>query len=220
MSQVLDSNGNLIPGIFSDWSRGQAIAYTGTAARTPGALYTPQGSVLGLVVPNDADTVTIGTKVYTFKTALTPTEGEVLIAVTLAAALLNLIRAINHTGTPNTDYKCAAVNPDVSADAAVTGTNFQVYALSATPTAAQLVLAASAPTRVNVDAAIVGSSSGPQLVRVMLSTAGFVAFGRTATVRDYPMGAGAPQIFVIQPGQYVSAIQSAANGTLNVVEIG
>lgn len=58
--------------------------------------------------------VTVGGKVYTFKTALTPTEGEVLIGANDTAALLNLLRAINHTGTPNTDYKCAAVNPLVT----------------------------------------------------------------------------------------------------------
>ncbi len=58
-------------------------------------------------------TVTVGGKVYTFKTALTPTEGEVLIGINDEAALLNLLNAINYTGTPNTDYKCAAANVNV-----------------------------------------------------------------------------------------------------------
>lgn len=66
----------------------------------------------------DADTVTIddgGTneKVYTFKTTLTPTEGEVLIGANDTAALLNLKNAINHEGTPDTDYSCAAAHPTV-----------------------------------------------------------------------------------------------------------
>jgi len=65
--------------------------------------------------PADGDTVTIDTKVYTFKTTLTPTEGEVLIGVSAAVALDNLKAAINHTGTPDTDYKCAAAHPDVVA---------------------------------------------------------------------------------------------------------
>jgi hypothetical protein len=60
--------------------------------------------------PSDGDQVTIDTKTYTFKTALTPTEGEVLIGGSAEAALTNLKSAINHTGTPNTDYKCAAVH--------------------------------------------------------------------------------------------------------------
>lgn len=62
----------------------------------------------------DDDTVTIGTKTYTFKTTLTPTEGEVLIGANDTAALLNLKNAINHEGTAGTDYSCAAVHPTVA----------------------------------------------------------------------------------------------------------
>jgi hypothetical protein len=75
------------------------------------------------------DTVTIGSKVYTFKTALTPTEGEVLIGGSADASLLNLIRAINHSGTPNTDYKCAAADPLVTAATSVTAHAFAVTAI-------------------------------------------------------------------------------------------
>jgi len=66
-------------------------------------------------IPEDGDTVTIGSKTYTFKTALTPTEGQVLIGVSAATALDNLKSAIMLTGTPDTDYKCAAVHPQVIA---------------------------------------------------------------------------------------------------------
>lgn len=78
---------------------------------------------------SDADTVTIDAKVYTFKTALTPTEGQVLIGGSADASLLNLIRAINHTGTPGTDYSCAAAHPTVTAAAAVTAHAFAVTAI-------------------------------------------------------------------------------------------
>lgn len=77
----------------------------------------------------DGATVTIGSKVYTFKTALTPTEGQVLIGADADASLLNLSRAINHTGTPNTDYKCAAANTQVSASATVTAHAITITAL-------------------------------------------------------------------------------------------
>jgi hypothetical protein len=80
--------------------------------------------------PSDGDTVTIGTKVYTFKTALTPTEGEVLINSTADAALLNLIRAINHSGTPNTDYKVAVADTQVTAATSVTAHAFVVTAIT------------------------------------------------------------------------------------------
>ncbi len=73
---------------------------------------------------SDADTVTIGNKTYTFKTTLTPTEGEVLIGASADASLLNLIRAVNHSGTPDTDYSCAAAHTQVTAATAVTAHAF------------------------------------------------------------------------------------------------
>jgi len=83
---------------------------------------------------SDGDTVKIAEKVYTFKTALTPTEGQVLIGADADASLLNLIRAINHTGTPDTDYKCAAAHPTVTAAASVTAHAFAVTAKALTTT--------------------------------------------------------------------------------------
>jgi len=66
-----------------------------------------------------ADTVTIGTKTYTFRaTALTSptTEGEVLIGATAAASLQNLVNAINRSGgVLGVDYYVAAAHPSVSA---------------------------------------------------------------------------------------------------------
>jgi len=66
-----------------------------------------------------ADTVTIGTKTYTFRaTALTSptTEGEVLIGATAAASLQNLVNAINRSGgVIGVDYYVAAAHPSVSA---------------------------------------------------------------------------------------------------------
>lgn len=53
----------------------------------------------------NAETVTIGTKVYTFQTVLTNVNGNVKIGANLTASLLNLLRAINNLGgTPGTDY--------------------------------------------------------------------------------------------------------------------
>jgi len=116
---------------------GSALTTTGIYdVSVPGTLtITPEQAVLtsNNTAPSDGDQVELGAKVYTFKTALTPTEGEVLIVAGDAdASLLNLIRAINHTGTPDTDYKCAAANAEFTADAAVaTGHKMRVAAKTA-----------------------------------------------------------------------------------------
>ena len=105
--------------------------------------------------PSDTDTVTIDTKVYTFKTVLTPVEGEILIGASAAAALDNLKSAINHTGTPDTDYKCAAVHPTVTA---TTNTNTtQLVAAKIKGVAGNSIALAEASTHLTVDAAVLGT---------------------------------------------------------------
>lgn len=61
--------------------------------------------------------VTISGKTYTFRTTLIPSEGDVLIGGSASASLDNLKAAINHTGTPDTDYSCAAAHTQVTAEA-------------------------------------------------------------------------------------------------------
>jgi hypothetical protein len=80
------------------------------AVRAQGTLTVTGG---GNQIANN-DTVTLDVKTYTFKTVLTPSEGEVLIGANDTAALLNLKNALNLTGTPGTDYSCAAAHPTVS----------------------------------------------------------------------------------------------------------
>jgi hypothetical protein len=66
----------------------------------------------------DGQTVTIGTKVYTFQAALTEADGHVKLGGTLAASLVNLANAINVNGLgiAGTDYALANVaNTQVTA---------------------------------------------------------------------------------------------------------
>ena len=63
----------------------------------------------------DGDTVLIDAKTYTFKDDVGTTEGNVHIGGTATATLDNLKAAINHAGTPETDYYCAAAHTTVEA---------------------------------------------------------------------------------------------------------
>lgn len=59
-------------------------------------------------------------------------------------------------------------------------------------------------------------------IRVWCSTEAFIAIGGStvaATTSDTPVAAKTFEYFTVQPGQYVSAIQSAAGGTLYVTEL-
>jgi len=101
------------------WSAA-ALAYSSTTLNGTATITSNNTNV------SDADTVTIGEKTYTFKTGSVPTEGQVLIGADADASLLNLIRAINHTGTPDVDYKCASAHPAVSAASSVTDHAFVI----------------------------------------------------------------------------------------------
>ena len=64
-------------------------------------------------------------------------------------------------------------------------------------------------------------SSGTTVIRVWLSTAGYIAIGSTptATTSDIPMPANTPEYFVVPPNSKVSAIQAASGGNLHVTEL-
>lgn len=65
--------------------------------------------------PADGNTVTVNGQAYTFKTALTPADYEVLIDGQ-DNSMTNLEHAINGTGgTPGTDYQVPGAHPDVTA---------------------------------------------------------------------------------------------------------
>jgi hypothetical protein len=66
------------------------------------------------VQPSNAETFTIGGKVYTFQTTLTNADGNIKIGATLAETQANVNAAINLTGTPGVQYALATrVNTQV-----------------------------------------------------------------------------------------------------------
>lgn len=64
-------------------------------------------------------------------------------------------------------------------------------------------------------------TAGVHKVRVVVTTAAFIKIGSspTATTGDVYMPADSPEYFTVAEGEKVSAIQSAASGTLHVTEI-
>lgn len=78
--------------------------------------------------PSDGDTVTIGSTVYSFESGALDAPYKVDIGGDAEASLLNLVHAINGTGTPGTNYATGTVlHPDVTA-AEGTGDSIDVTA--------------------------------------------------------------------------------------------
>lgn len=74
------------------------------------------GALTSTLNYGNGETVTIGTRVYTFQTVLTNTDGHILIGANEAASILNLHHAINNSGgVPGTDYFVTQADPNVTA---------------------------------------------------------------------------------------------------------
>lgn len=74
--------------------------------------------------PSNTETVTIGSKVYTFQTSLTNVDGNVKIGADAAASIANLIAAINLAAGAGTTYATAmTLNASVTASANASSTS-------------------------------------------------------------------------------------------------
>jgi hypothetical protein len=100
------------------------LVKTGIAPVYAEGVYTLSGSLV------DADTVTIGGKVYTLQASLTNVNGHVKIGATDADTLANLAAAINLDGVAGTDY-AAATTKSTTVEAESDATHLYVTALSA-----------------------------------------------------------------------------------------
>jgi len=95
---------------MANYSGRDGSAYVGTVAATGVLTLTGQ--------PLDTQTVTIGSKVYTFQTVLTNVDGNVLIGASASASLDNLIAAITLGLGAGTLYATATtLHPTVTAAA-------------------------------------------------------------------------------------------------------
>lgn len=80
--------------------------------------------------PTDGQTVTIGTKVYTFKTTLGATANQVLIGASASASLDNLIAAVNGGSGSGTLYSARTVAHTLVTAAAGAGDTMVVTAVA------------------------------------------------------------------------------------------
>jgi hypothetical protein len=65
-------------------------------------------------------------------------------------------------------------------------------------------------------------SSGVNVVRVALSSAGYIKLssaGTAATATDIYLPAGVVEYFIVDPGTRISAVQDSAGGNLSVTEL-
>ena len=166
---------------------------------------------------SNGDTVTIGNKIYTFVTALTPTEGQVLIGATQNDSLQNLIYAINHTGVPTVNYACTLPNPQVRAATTVISESVTIVAV--TPGSAQntvqttttsTVLAWTTTTLANATDSTNILPTAVDWNSSAVNTASLIAAGinsGTATT-GYSANATAATVFI------TSAAKSFANGAV------
>jgi hypothetical protein len=110
------------------------------------------GNLIGSADFGNNETVTIGTKVYTFQTTLTDVNGNIQIAGTLAGSLTNLSDAIKLTGTPGTQYAASmTIHPTVTvASTTATQINFEAKNPG---TAGNLIALADTATNADVSGA-------------------------------------------------------------------
>ncbi len=171
-------------------------AFTSTSGTGWVYFGSPLGALLtDTTAPADASTVTIGNKTYTFKTTLSTApavEGEVLINTTAAAAQLNLIRAINHTGSAGTDYTAAAAHTQVSADPAVSTLRVIIRPLDNSIAGSTIALAASTSPNSHMTWDATTLTGGPiacAQIRFRNDSTQTLEFGHAAVGSSTPSGA-------------------------------
>ena len=96
---------------YTHWK--EMLVAVGWTAHDAGVKATQTFTVTGQ--PANTNTIVCGGKTYTWKTSLTPAEGEIKIGVSAAASLDNFKNAVNgDAGTLGADHQCT-VNSNVSA---------------------------------------------------------------------------------------------------------
>lgn len=116
-----------------------------------------QGKVTITALPTDGQTITIGTKVYTWKTTLTNSDGFILIGATAADCRTNLMNAINLDGNPGSQY-AAITTPHTDVEATLISGNDVILTAKVGGTAGNSIALATTMTGGNtVDGSTLGT---------------------------------------------------------------
>lgn len=96
------------------------------------AAYTPAAALLTFTgQPSNGQTVTIGLATYIFQTTLTNVANNVHIGANATASITNLVRAVDLTGTPGTDYAAATLISNFVSGVVAAGSTATFTALAA-----------------------------------------------------------------------------------------
>lgn len=122
---------------------------------------TSQGTLTITVVPSNGETITIGSKTYTWQTVLTNVDGNIAIGGSLAAAQQNLIDAINLTSTtggPGNQYAVAMTEHSQVSAAATWVANALVITAKTAGVAGNTIATTETMINGSFDAATLGTT--------------------------------------------------------------
>ena len=162
----------------------------------------------------DGGTVTIDTKGYTYKTALPPTEGEDFVCADADGSPPNFICAINHTGTPGTDYSCAAAHPTVSAAAAVTAHAFLITSLL-TGTGPNAIATTETSAHLSWGATTLASGANPTGAQFVTALTAAINTSGTQGIGASAFGANEMLVYSRKSGNFTAACTETLGGSNN-----
>lgn len=130
------------------------------------------GTITVSALPSDGDTFTIGGTIYTFKTALTPTAGQVLIGATALATAQNLFKAMTGGDGAGTNYATGtSAAPSTVYVSIPTSAGVITVTYKTTGTAGNAFTLAKSGTNLAVSGATLASGANGTAVTIKVQTA-------------------------------------------------
>lgn len=150
-----------------------------------------QGTLTMDTNPTDGDTMTVDSKVYTFQSTLTDSDGNIQIGGTLADTKSNLVEAFDLSGTAGTDYAASmTAHPTVNI-AAFVADDAVLTAKTAGTAGNSIATTETFTAGTNVfDAATLGTTLAGEDSSELVADA-WVSAADTVSVRLVNAGAGA-----------------------------